>query len=182
MRTSIATETTTWQIDQAHSKIEFSVSHMLISNITGLFRKYEGKIISEGEDFTNAEVEVTIDAMSIDTNNEQRDKHLKSAEFLDAINHPNITFRSTSIKMENEAIYVLKGDFTLRGITKNIELMVKHHGTVKDTFGNIRAGFKVTGEINRKEFDVKWQASLDSGSLVAGDKVKICANVEIIHQ
>jgi polyisoprenoid-binding protein YceI len=182
MRTSVATETITWQIDQAHSSIEFSVSHMLISNISGFFRKFEGKIISEGEDFTNAEVEASIDARTIDTNQEQRDKHLKSPEFLDAENHPDIRFKSTSIKMESEGTYLLTGDFTLRGITKKTNLYVKHNGTVKDNFGNIRAGFKITGEINRKEFDINWQASLDSGSLVAGDKVKISANIEIVHQ
>jgi polyisoprenoid-binding protein YceI len=182
MRTSVATETITWQIDQAHSRIEFSVSHMLISNITGLFRKFEGRILSEGEDFSNAEVDVRIDARSIDTNHEQRDNHLKSPEFLDAENHSNITFKSTSIRMMSEGTYILNGDFTLRGITKNIELQVRHNGTLKDNFGNIRAGFRVTGEINRKEFDVNWQAILESGSLVAGDKVKICANIELVHK
>jgi polyisoprenoid-binding protein YceI len=182
MRTSVATETLTWQIDQAHSSIEFSVSHMLISHITGHFKKFEGKITSEGEDFEHAEAEATIDANSIDTNHEHRDAHLKSPEFLDAANHPNITFKSTSIQMVSEGTYIVKGNFSMRGKTKNIELNVKHNGTVKDTFGNIRAGFKVNGEINRKDFDVNWQAILESGSLVAGDKVKIFANIEVIHQ
>lgn len=182
MNTSVATQQKTWAIDPAHSKIEFSVSHMVISSVTGFFKQFEGKAISEGEDFTNARVEVLIEASSIDTNNEQRDAHLKSEDFLDVGKQPKITFHSTSIRKTGDNTYKITGNFSLRGVTKSIELDVKHNGTVKDTYGNTRAGFKVTGQVNRKDYGVNWHAVLDNGGLVAGDVLDINANVEIVQQ
>jgi polyisoprenoid-binding protein YceI len=183
MKTTVDTQKNIiWDLDLAHSKIEFSVNHMVIAYITGYFKKFQGRAISEGEDFENAKVEISIEASSIDTNNEQRDKHLRSPEFLDAANHPLITFKSTSIKKAGANSYLLKGDFSLRGVTKNIELRVNHNGTIKDPYGNSRAGFNIKGAVNRKEYGVNWHAVLDNGGLVAGDMVEINANVEIVHK
>jgi polyisoprenoid-binding protein YceI len=176
------TETITWQIDPVHSKIEFSVSHMVISQIVGHFRKIEGKVITENEDFETARVEISIDAKSIDTNNEQRDNHLRSPEFIEAEKYPKITFYSTAVKKINEGSYLIIGDLTLRDITKQVEFSAKYNGTVKDPYNNKRAGFKITTEINRKDYGVNWHAALDSGGLVAGDNVEITGHIEIIHQ
>lgn len=174
-------ETITWHIDPVHSKIVFSVTHMVISEIVGHFKKLEGKVITQENDFKTAKLELTIDANSIDTNNEQRDHHLKSPEFIDAAKYPKITFRSTDVKKINESLYTIIGDFTLRGVTKQLELKAKYNGSIKDPYNNERAGFKISTEINRKDFGVNWHAALDSGGLIAGDIVEITAYIEILH-
>jgi polyisoprenoid-binding protein YceI len=174
-------ESTTWHIDPVHSKIVFSVTHMVISEIIGNFKKFEGKVITENENFETAKLELTIDANSIDTNNEQRDTHLRSAEFIDASKYSKIIFRSTSVKKVNENLYLITGDFTLRGVTRQLELKAKYNGSIKDPYNNKRAGFKISTEINRKDFGVNWHAALDSGGLIAGDIVEITAYIEILH-
>ena len=182
MNTSVATQQKIWQLDPMHSKIEFQVSHMVISNITGFFKNFTGRVVSEGDNFVNAQVEISIDAASIDTNNEQRDSHLRSEEFLNVEKEPTITFKSTAVYKRGENTYQVKGNFSLRGVAKEIELEVKHNGTITDPYGNQRAGFELRTEINRKEYGVNWHAVLDNGGLVAGDMVKINANVEIVQQ
>lgn len=171
-----------WKFDKDHSKIDFSVSHMVISHVTGHFKKFEGTVLSEGENFEHAKVEVIIDASSIDTNNQTRDNHLRSPEFIDATAFPKIYFKSTSLRKVNETSFILIGDFTLKGITKSIELNVKFNGKVKDPNEKSRAGFKVSGEINRREYDVNWSERISSGGLIAGEIVEFTANVEIIEQ
>lgn len=175
---AVNSKTQTWAIDLAHSKIEFSVSHMVISHVKGYFKNFEGHIKTLGDNFENAQVEVSIDSNSIDTNNEQRDNHLRSTEFIDASNFPSITFKSTSVRKINDKTFIITGDFTLRGVTKKIELTAKYNGSVKDNNG-MRAGYKVMGEIDRKDFDVNWSAKLETGALIAGNIVEFTGYIEI---
>ena len=181
METSVDVEKSLWHVDTAHSSIEFSVSHMVISEVTGHFRSFKGIVTTESDDFVTAKIELTIEAASIDTNNESRDNHLRSSEFLDVIKHPQITFKSAFITRLSGTGYSITGDFTVRGVTKRIILNARHNGTVIDPAGNTRAGFKVTGELNRKDFGVNWHKTLDSGGLVAGDILTVTANMEIVH-
>jgi len=133
--------TTTWVIDPTHSEVEFKVRHLVISTVTGHFRTFDGKALTNGDDFTDADIEFSIDVSSIDTNQQQRDTHLKSADFFDAENHPKITFKSTSFKSEGGDDWKLIGDLTIRGVTKQVELNVEFGGTATDFYGNLKAGF-----------------------------------------
>lgn len=172
-----------WSIDNAHSKVGFSVTHMMISETEGYFKIYGGEVTSKSEvDFTNATITFTADVNSINTDNEQRDSHLKSPEFFDAARYPTISFKSISMKptkTPNE--YELTGELTIKGVTKKVILIAKGSGkTVKDPWGNIRYGFKVTGTIKRSEFGLTWNAALETGGVVVSDEVNINCKIELI--
>ncbi|NTV47448.1 MAG: YceI family protein [Chlorobiales bacterium] len=171
-----------WAIDNAHSKVEFSVSHMVISDVTGQFKTYDGKLIAKNDDFTDSQIELTIDVASISTDNEKRDTHLKDPVFFDAATYPKITFKSKSFKKVDGNKYKLIGDLTIKGITKQVELDVKYNGTVKDPWGNTKAGFKLTGEINRFDYGLKWNTLLETGGAVVGETVTITSNIELTKQ
>lgn len=170
---------TEWVIDQAHSKIGFSVTHLLIAEVDGFFMSFDGKIMAKGDDFENAEIEFSADVNSIFTANEQRDAHLKSDDFFNAEKYPTMTFKSKSLKKVGDKKYKLVGDFTMRNITKTVELDVKHNGTVKDPWGNIKAGFTIKGELNRFDFGLKWNAAIETGGLVVGKTVELDIKIEL---
>jgi polyisoprenoid-binding protein YceI len=172
----------TYKIDVDHSDIMFKVKHLMISTATGIFKKFDATVETENDDFTNAKVNFEADINSIDTKNEQRDAHLKSDDFFNAEQFPKMTFRSTSIEKEGEGEYKLKGDLTIRDITKPITLEVDYNGSTKDPWGFERAGFEVTGKINRKEYGLKWSAVTEAGGLVVDDIVKLVMNVEFVKQ
>lgn len=172
---------TKWKIDESHSTIGFSVKHMMVSEVEGKFEKYEGNVVASKEDFSDAKVEMTIYVNSINTGNEKRDDHLKSEDFFDVSKYPTITFKSKKVEKIGNDSYKLIGDITIKGITKEIILDVKYNGKVKDPWGNTRAGFTLTGEINRLDFNLKWNMVLEGGGLTVGEKVKIKCPVEIIH-
>jgi polyisoprenoid-binding protein YceI len=172
----------TYKIDVDHSDIMFKVKHLMISTATGIFKKFDATVETEKDDFTNAKVNFEADIDSIDTKNEQRDAHLKSDDFFNAEQFPKMTFRSTSIEKEGEGEYKLKGDLTIRDITKPITLEVDYNGSTKDPWGFERAGFEVTGKINRKEYGLKWSAVTEAGGLVVDDIVKLVMNVEFVKQ
>lgn len=172
-----------WNIDNAHSKVGFSVTHMMISETEGYFKIYGGEVTSKSEtDFTNATITFTADVNSINTDNEQRDGHLKSPEFFDAAKYPVITFKSISMKpTKNANEYELTGELTIKGVTKKVTLKATGSGkTVKDPWGNIRYGFKVTGVIKRSDFGLTWNAALETGGVVVSDEVNINCKVELI--
>lgn len=171
---------TKWTFDKAHSKVQFKVTHMVISEVTGQFKSYDGTVETSKDDFTDAKINFTIDVNSINTDNEQRDNHLKSDDFFNAEKYPKITFVSKSFKKVGDKKYKLVGDLTIRNITKQVELDVVYNGTVKDPWGNTRAGFKVTGQVNRFDFGLKWNALLEFGGAVVGEKVDIIIDVEIV--
>lgn len=171
---------TKWTFDKTHSKVQFKVTHMVISEVTGQFKNYDGSVESSKDDFTDAKINFTIDVNSINTDNEQRDTHLKSDDFFNAEKFPKITFVSKSFKKVNNKKYKLVGDLTIRNITKQVELDVTYNGTVKDPWGNTRAGFKVSGQVNRFDYGLKWNALLELGGAVVGETVDIIIDVEIV--
>ncbi|WP_188454604.1 YceI family protein [Virgibacillus oceani] len=167
-----------WNVDAAHSSLEFVVKHMMMSKAKGVFSDFEAVIEADPENLEGATVEFTVDANSIDTRNEARDNHLRSADFFDVENHPNLTFKATTITKKSDSNYDVTGDFTIRDTTKPVTFNVTLEGLHKDPMsGNQVAGFSGTGKISRKEFGLTWNAALETGGVLVGDEVKI--NIEI---
>lgn len=164
---------TTWKIDPAHSEINFKVKHLVISTVTGQFSKFNASIETDKEDFSDAKINFEADINSIDTNNEQRDGHLKSADFFDSENHPRLTFISKSVKKISDHEMKVTGNLTLRGVTKEITLDVIYNGTVSGFGGTEVAGFEVRGKLNRFDFGLKWNALTEAGGVVVSNEVKI---------
>ncbi len=173
---------TKWSVDAAHSQLQFKAKHLVISTVTGLFKNYSVDVTADGDDFSNAEVKVVVDAASIDTGNDQRDGHLKSDDFFNAEKFPNLTFESTGIKKVDEETFILAGNLTIRDITKPIELKVAYGGVAVDPYGNTKAGFEVQGQLNRKEFGLKWNAVTEAGGMVVGDIIKIVGDIQVVKE
>jgi polyisoprenoid-binding protein YceI len=167
---------TTWSIDKAHSKIGFSIPHMAISEVEGNFREFEASVMSKSADFNGAEVTFTAKTASIDTDNERRDNHLKSPDFFDAEKHPEVSFKGNLVKEGGK--YKLKGDLTMHGVTKPVEFDVTYGGTISTGRGE-KAGFKIAGTLNRKDYGLTWANKTPTGELVVGDEVTIIGKIEI---
>jgi polyisoprenoid-binding protein YceI len=174
--------TTKWIIDPMHSEVEFKVKHLMISTVTGKFGSYNAEVTTPGDDFSQAKIHFTADAASVNTGNEQRDGHLKSDDFFNAEQFPQIVFDSTGVNKVSDTEYKVTGDLTIRDITKSITLDVEFNGTMSDPYGQFKAGFEVTGKINRKEFGLKWSATTEAGGIVVSDDVKIHCNVQFVKQ
>jgi polyisoprenoid-binding protein YceI len=172
----------TYKIDVDHSDIMFKVKHLMISTVTGIFKKFDATLEVNEEDLSDAKVSFEANIDSIDTKNEQRDAHLKSDDFFNAEQFPKMTFTSTGIEKKGDDEYKLFGDLTIRDITKPIELKVEYNGSTKDPWGYERMGFEVSGKINRKEYGLKWSAVTEAGGLVVADDVKMAMNVEMVKQ
>jgi polyisoprenoid-binding protein YceI len=172
----------TYKIDVDHSDIMFKVKHLMISTVTGIFKKFDATLDVNEQDLSDAKVTFEADVDSIDTKNEQRDGHLKSDDFFNAEQFPKMTFKSTSIERTGDNEYRLLGDFTIRDITKPIELKVEYNGSTKDPWGQERMGFEVSGKINRREYGLKWSAVTEAGGMVVADDVKLAMNVEMVKQ
>lgn len=164
---------TKWALDPAHSSVDFSVRHMMIANVKGSFNKFEAAIDADPADLTSANIEFSIDTASVDTRNTDRDAHLVSGDFFDVENHPNMTFVSTTIEKTDEGEYNLTGNLTLRGVTKQETFAVTYEGQGKDPWGNEKVGFSAAGTINRSDYGLVWNAALETGGVLVGDKVKI---------
>ncbi|HMJ48029.1 MAG TPA: YceI family protein [Ferruginibacter sp.] len=174
--------TTKWIIDPAHSEITFKVKHLMITTVTGYFRKFNLEVETEGDDFNTAKkIEFTADINSIDTNNQQRDTHLKSADFFDAEKNAQLKFIGKKYEGDGEAA-TLTGDLTIRDTTKPIKLNVEYGGIVVDPYGQTKAGFTVTGKVSRKEFGLVWNAVTEAGQIVVSDEIKVHAEVQMIKQ
>ena len=173
----------TWQIDPAHTNVEFSVRHMMISNVKGQFQKTSGTVDVNGKDPTSAKIDATIDATSINTRVDKRDAHLKSPAFLDVDKFPTITFKSTKVEADGPGKWKVTGDLTLHGVTKPVVLDVESTGTpVTDPMGNTRAGASATTKISRKDFGLTWNQPLETGGVMVGDEVAISIDVEAIKK
>jgi polyisoprenoid-binding protein YceI len=173
--------TTKWVLDPTHSEVEFKIKHMMISTVTGNFKKFDATVETEGEDFTTAKVKFTVEVDSIDTKNEQRDGHLKSVDFFDTANFPEITFVATKYEnVDNDGSYEVYGDLTVRGITRNEKFDAEFGGVIKDPWGNTRAGLTITGKINRKQFGLTWSGATETGSLIVSEDVKIHVALEFV--
>lgn len=169
-----------WVSDPSHSEILFKVKHLMITNVKGEFRNFKVETESVGSDFSVGATKVVIDASSIFTNNEDRDNHLKSADFFDVDNHAELVFESTSFKQEDDEDFKLKGILTIKGVSKEVELDVEFGGINKDPWGNEKAGFSVSGKINRKEWGLNWNAALETGGVLVGDEVKLSAEIQLV--
>lgn len=172
--------TTKWIIDPTHSEVSFKVKHLVISTVTGYFRKFEGSAESTSDDFDGATVAFSADIDSIDTNQADRDGHLKSADFFDAANHPKLTFSGKVAKKGGD--YKLVGDLTIRGNKHEVELDVDFGGVTGDPYGQTKAGFEMEGKISRKEFGLLWSAVTEAGNVVVSDQVRLILNVQLVKQ
>ncbi|NLN32598.1 MAG: YceI family protein [Flavobacteriaceae bacterium] len=166
-----------WNLDKTHSEVQFKVKHMVISTVTGDFSSFDAHAESEDEVFKNAKFEFSADVNSISTKNEQRDEHLKSDDFFNSSEFPKLTFKGSEFDGEK-----LKGEITMKGVTKPITLDVDFGGVITDPYGNQRAGFEFTGQLNRKDFGLNWNGTLESGGLVVSDNVKLFVNLEFTKQ
>jgi polyisoprenoid-binding protein YceI len=177
--------TTTWQIDPAHTSVEFAVKHMMFTTVRGRFKDVKGTIEADESNPDHSRVTVEIGAASIDTGSADRDTHLRSADFLDVENHPTITFRSTRVegaaKQEGDRFKVT-GDLTIRGTTMSVTLDCVYEGTGKDPWGGTRAGSRATGSIDRREWGLKWNQALETGGILVANEVKIEVEVQAVKQ
>jgi polyisoprenoid-binding protein YceI len=166
----------TWDIDSVHSDVSFAVRHMMVSKVKGRFGAFTGEVVT-GADFLSSSVTASIDLNSVDTNNEQRDGHIRSADFLDVANHPTMTYRSTGVRRNGDD-YVVDGELSLHGVTRPIELNVELSGSGPDAYGGTRIGFSATTTISRGDFGIDISMPLDGGGVVVGDKIQIALEIE----
>ncbi len=176
----LASAQTTWNADNAHSNVRFTIAHMVISEVEGTFSTFNGSLEQTSTDFTKANFNLNIDVASINTDNAKRDGHLKSADFFDVANFPNITFKSTSLTKKDDKNYILKGDLTIHGVTKSISFDLVFNGTIKDPWGGTRAAFKATGALSRADFGLKYNSAMDNGGVVIGDEVQFSIKLEMV--
>jgi polyisoprenoid-binding protein YceI len=171
-----------WNIDPSHSEIGFKVRHMMITNVNGIFNSYTATMHADAADFSDAEISFESDIDSISTRNEQRDGHLKSPDFFDAEKFPKVSFKSTSFTKTGDGQYAMKGHFNMHGVEKEISMNVEFTGTVVDPWGQVKAGFEITGALNRSEFGLTWNATSEDGTVVLDEVIKLVLNVQMIKQ
>jgi len=167
-----------WILDSVHTHVGFSVKHMMVTTVRGQFKEYRGTVNLDPKDFTKSTFEGEVDVASIDTGNVDRDNHLRTNDFFDAPNHPKITFKSTGIEAKGGSDFVVRGDLTIRGVTKPVVLEVEYLGTSKNPYGKTVAGFSARGTVDRKDFGVAFNAILETGGVAVGEKVKLEVDVE----
>ncbi len=172
----------TYKIDASHSEITFKVKHLMITNVTGSFQEFDATLEAAQADFSDATISFTANTNSISTNNEQRDTHLKSDDFFAAEKFPTLSFTSTSFTKIDDEAYKLVGDLTIRDVTKQVELAVEYGGTMTDFYGQEKAGFEISGKINRKDFGLGWGAITEAGGIVVSDEVKLNVAVQMVKQ
>ncbi len=168
-----------WEIDPAHSNIEFKIKHLMITNVKGKFKVFDLDATTIDNDFTTAKIEFRIDPNSIDTNNDTRDNHLRSADFFDVQHYGDMMFRSTAVEKISDDIFKLTGELTIRGVTKPVVLEVEYEGSMIDPWGEQKAGFSIEGIINRHDWDINWNTPLEGGGWLVGDEVNINCEVQL---
>ena len=173
---------TKWALDLAHSEVGFKVKHMMITNVTGSFGEFTVDVQTEGNDFATAKIKFAADIASINTGNADRDNHLKSADFFNASEYPQLIFDSKSFEKKGEDQYVLVGNLTVRGTTRLVTFAVEFGGIGKDPWGNEKAGFTLSGKINRTDFGLNWNAALETGGVLVSEEVKLNAEIQLIKQ
>ncbi|NMP22296.1 YceI family protein [Sulfobacillus harzensis] len=177
----MADNTTTWVIDPSHSTVGFVVRH-LVSKVRGQFGEFSGQIMGNPEDLSDASATFTVEMQSVNTNQADRDNHLRTSDFFDVENYPTMTFSSTRVEKTDTNTYTVYGNLTLRGVTKEIPVHVEFLGIAPDPWGNTRAGFEASARINRKDFGVNWNQVLEAGGVMVGDNVDIHLELETIQQ
>ncbi|TKC05193.1 YceI family protein [Pedobacter frigoris] len=173
--------TTKWALDPTHSELQFKVKHLMITTVTGSLTSFNASLESETDDFENAKVSFEAETGSIDTGNKDRDNHLKSGDFFDAEKYPAIKFTSTSLNQDGED-YILKGNLTIKDVTKPVKLNVEFGGIATDPWGNTKAGFTLAGKINRTDFGLTWNAALETGGVMVSEEVKIVGELQFVKQ
>jgi polyisoprenoid-binding protein YceI len=184
METTLKKQTTKtkWTLDPSHSELAFKVRHMMITNVKGEFKKFDATVVSHGADFSKAAIEVTIYAASIATGDDQRDAHLRSADFFETDKFTTLSFQGTSFRKIDDDEYKLRGILEIKGVKKEVILDVEFGGINKDPWGNEKVGFSVVGKINRKDFGLTWNAALETGGVLVSEEVKISAEVQFVRQ
>lgn len=172
----------TWQLDKGHSQVKFSVAHLVIAEVTGVFKEFDVMFVNAAEDFTGASIDATIKTASIDSGNEGRDKHVRADDFLNVEKYPDMRFKSTRIEKTGSDTYKITGDLTIRDVTKSVVLDTKYKGSVKDPWGNEKIAFRATATIDRFEFGTKWNKAIEAGGLVVGREVEITLLVQFSKQ
>ncbi len=174
--------TTKWALDPTHSEIGFKVKHMMITNVSGSFGKFDVTVETNGEDFSTAQINFTADLSTINTANADRDNHLKSPDFFDAEKFPEMKFVSTKLEKKSSDTFLLHGNLTIRNVTNPVKLDVDFGGVGKDPWGNQKAGFSLTGKINRTDWNLNWNAALEAGGVLVSEEVKLHAEIQVIKQ
>lgn len=183
METSEATIKTKWGIDPAHSEIGFRVKHLMITNVRGTFKEFDASIYTTGEDFMTSEIDFWLNPASITTGDEKRDAHLKSADFFDVENYKEINFTGDSYEnVDKDGSYELYGDLTIKGIKKQVKLSVEFGGVMKDPWGNHKAAFTINGKINRKDWGLNWNTTLEAGGVLVSEDIYISCEVQLVKQ
>jgi polyisoprenoid-binding protein YceI len=175
---SLSAPAGTWSVDVSHSNVQFTVTHLVISEVTGYFKIFEGTLVSEKPDFSDAKINFTVDVNSVNTDNEMRDGHLKSDDFFNAAQYPKMTFVSKKFEKVADKKYKLTGDLTIRDVTKTVVFDVTYGGTVKDPWGNTKAGFKAEATVNRFDYNLKWNTLTEAGAVVDAN-VQLRCNIEL---
>lgn len=173
---------TKWLADPMHSELQFKIRHLMISNVTGALKNFSAEVETEEEDFSTAVINLTAQMDSISTNNEQRDAHLRNSDFFEVEKYPELKFKSAKFEKVDSEIFVLHGELTMKGETKPVKLNVEFNGTTKDPWGSERAGFVITGKINRTDWGVNFNSALETGGVVLGEEVKINCEIELVKQ
>ena len=171
-----------WLLDPMHSELQFKIKHLMISNVSGALKSFQAEVETEEEDFSTAEINLTAQMDSISTNNEQRDAHLRNSDFFEVDKYPELKFKSTKVEKVDADTFALHGELTLKGVTKPVKLNVEFNGTTKDPWGGERAGFVVTGKINRADWGVNFNSALETGGVLLGEEVKINSELEFVKQ
>ena len=179
METSVKTK---WALDPTHSEISFKVKHLMITNVKGVVKEFDAVVHTTGNNFITSDINLHLTPASIDTGVADRDAHLRSADFFDVENYPEMVFKGTSVEKADDDNYTLNGDLTIKGITKPIKLEVEFNGVMKDPWGNEKAGYAINGKINRKDWGLNWNATLEAGGLLVSDDVKISSEIQLIKQ
>jgi polyisoprenoid-binding protein YceI len=171
-----------WVTDPTHSEIGFKVKHMMFTNVSGKFNTFEASIENEDNNFETSKINFSAEINSVDTNNADRDVHLKSADFFDVDSYPKLSFVSTQIKKINNGEYQISGDLTIKDVTKNIVLETEYSGLMTDPWGNTKIGLSISGKINRKDFGLTWNAALETGGVLVGEEIKLISEIQLIKQ
>jgi len=175
-------ETTKWIVDPTHSELVFKIKHLMISNVSGSFTNFKAEVETNGMDFTDAQINLAAEMSSITTNNEQRDAHLRASDFFEVDKYPELTFKSTKVEKAGDDSFDLYGELTLKGVTKLVKLSAEYNGVAKDPWGGERAGFVITGKINRSDWGVNFNGVLETGGVMLGEEVRIHSEIELVKQ
>ena len=174
--------TTKWVLDPTHSELGFKIKHLMISNVSGNFNKFDVLAETRTDSFADANITANIDVTSINTNNAQRDEHLRNADFFEVEKFPTISFRSTKIEQKDDDTFHITGNLTIKETTKPVTVIAEYSGTTQDPWGNTKAGFSLSGKLNRKDFGVSYNAALETGGVMLGEELKLTGEIQLVKQ